>query len=631
MKETIDTDYKPYFILDINKNVIDCNNSFVNLTNYSEKDIIGKKLGSLCSLLKINSPSLLANVDNDRTYYIFTKHLKPVEVNICIKYFNNLTRYIFFEKHSSWLDEKFSFIKQIYSNSKVGIAIYSFNDLILLVSNQRYLNFFGKPNNKKSFCIGKHPKYVIANYIGSKLEKAVLNVMKTGRLFHCKKYKIPVSKSSDSYWDIMIDPINMDNQPKYILVISSNVTKRVESEKIIAEQSKIIHQQKNELNTILQNTTAGISIVDKLGNHIKVNSNPKHWYDLFATTDDEIDYSREYYDDDGNLIASGVLPVSFLFDKKNSSVNQILFKHGENKVYYLINWNPVFTKKGQFSMGIITTSDITCEAEKQNQLEKVMAMHEDFFSFIAHEFKTPITTINSTIQLLELVYKDQMTEKISHGIRTIKRNTYQQMRLVSNLLDITRAESGYLKIYKKNYDIVAMTNLIIESVQPFANSKNINVLFKSSISGMIIAVDDEKYERVILNIISNAIKFTPSNKNIYVDISCDINNVYIKVTDEGPGIPKEKMNVIFDRFGQVGSSYTRQGEGTGIGLCLVKLLLNAMNGDIKLDSIEGEGSTFTIILPNKEADANQIVKMPEFTDDHLIKALNIEFSNIYFN
>lgn len=631
MSETINTYNKPFFITNVNGKVIECNCSFVTLTSYSKNDIIGCSLQELCSLLRINSPSFLSCVGHDKFYYIFTKHNIPVEVKIFTEILSDKIVYSFSENFSSWLDNKFHFIEQLHINDKYGISIYNFSDFTLLTSNQRYLNFYPSPYNKKSFSIGKRPEDIIHNFHGSHLEKILLNMTKTGKAYHSKQYKHIDILSKVSYWSLSINPIRMENKIKYILVIISNITKRVEINNLIKKQSKIIHQQERELKVILENTTAGISTVDKSGNHIKINNNLAHWYDLFETPV-ENDYStREYYDGEGTIISKNILPISYLIDKKHSSSNKIHIKHGDINLYYLINWSPVFTKNNKFSVGIITTNDITNEVQKQKRLEKVMQLHEDFFSFIAHEFKTPITTINSTIQLLELVYNDQMTAKIKHGINTIKRNTYQQMRLVNNLLDITRAEAGYLKVYRKNYDIISMTKAIIESINPFATSKNIRIIFNSDLVEKIIAIDDEKYERIILNLLSNAIKFTPSNKNIYINIYDDIDNIHIDVKDEGPGIPKEKMSLIFDRFGQVGSSYTRQSEGTGIGLCLVKLLLKAMNGDIMVKSCEDSGAIFTIVLPNKTVVIDESIPGSNFTDDRLVKALNIEFSNIYFS
>lgn len=632
MIDNIYTDEIPSFTIDNKKNVISCNDAFYNLTNYSNKDIINLNLKELSNLLRVNSPSFLTNVLPARIYYIFTKELAPVEISIKVIKNSDYLQYYFLENHLGWLAKKFDFIKQLYSNNKVGIALYSFNDLVLLASNQRFLNFLTEPFNKKQFCIGKHPRQILSIFPGSKLEKIVLNVITTCKTFHSKKYKILTSSGQYTYWDIFIDPIQEASNPMYILIVASNVTKRVESEQIINEQSKIIHQQRNELDTILKNTSAGISTVDKNGTHSRISSNTTNWYNLFELPpNSKTASSREYYSEDGFLISRGTLPISFFFDKKNSSTKQVLLKDGATEIYYLINWNPVLSKKGHFSIGIITTNDVTFEIEKQKQLENIMHMHEDFFSFIAHEFKTPITTINSTIQLLELVYSSQLTDKVKHSISTIKRNTYQQMRLVNNLLDITRAESGYLKIYKKNYDIVSMTKVIVNSIVPFAASKNINIKFYSEADSITLAVDDEKYERIILNILSNAIKFTQKNKSIYVTIYSDLDNVYVEIKDEGAGIPKEKLKVIFDRFGQVCNSYTRQNEGTGIGLCLVKLLLKAMDGDILLQSTEGVGSIFTIVLPNKITNEVNSVNLPDFTNDHLTKALNMEFSNIYFS
>lgn len=631
MGEMINTDYKPYFVTDMTEEIIECNTEFVSLTNYLRSDIIGLNLHELCSLLKINSTYFINTTDTNKFYYIFTKHNNPIEIKLSIKNLSDKRIFTFTQNKSSWLDDKFHFIEQIHANGKSGIAIYDFSDFMLLVSNQRYLNFFSSPYNKKSYSVGKRPEDTIPNFHESDLEKVLLTVAKTGKPFHSKQYKFTSSSSKQTYWALSINPIQNEDELKYILVIATNITKRVESDKIIKRQSKVIHEQRRELSVILENTSAGISTVDKLGKHIQINKNLAHWYDLFEVPNDDDYDTREYYDETDVLISKKTLPISYLLDKTKRSTKQIHIKQGDSEVYYLINWSPVFSKLNKFLMGIITTNDITCEIAKQKQLEKVMQIHEDFFSFIAHEFKTPITTINSTIQLLELVYNDQMTAKIKHGISTIKRNTYQQMRLVNNLLDITRAEAGYLKTYSKDYDIVAMTKVIIESINSFAASKSINVIFESNLDKNIIAIDDEKYERILLNLLSNAIKFTPANKNIYVSICSDIDRIYIDVKDEGPGIPIDKMNLIFDRFGQVGSTYTRESEGTGIGLCLVKLLLKAMDGDINVKSHEGDGSTFTIVLPNKAIKTEEVIPSLDFTDDHLVRSLNIEFSNIYFS
>jgi signal transduction histidine kinase len=270
--------------------------------------------------------------------------------------------------------------------------------------------------------------------------------------------------------------------------------------------------------------------------------------------------------------------------------------------------------------------------EKQKEdLEKILKTEQEFFSFISHEFKTPLTVALSAIQAVESICKDEVSDRAFNYISKIRQSSFQQLRLVNNLLDIAKSDSGYFKVNSINADIVSMTRVISESVYPFAKEKGVIIEFSSEMKSKIIGIDDEKYERILLNLLSNAVKFTPCGKKIFVTVSNSEGKIQIGVKDEGIGIPKEKQNVIFERYVQAENSLIRNTSGTGIGLCLVKHLVKILGGDIKLFSEEGKGSTFTIILPDKLAlSAEKKVLKEEFMDDRLTKALNMEFSNIYF-
>lgn len=273
--------------------------------------------------------------------------------------------------------------------------------------------------------------------------------------------------------------------------------------------------------------------------------------------------------------------------------------------------------------------DITDKIGYQKELETILKTQEEFFSFIAHEFRTPLTVMSSTTQLINLLYKKDLPEKVQNYIDKINLSILQQLRLVNNLLDITKAGSGYLNINLRNYDIVSMSRLITESVMSFAIRKNINLEFKCDFDEKVIAIDDEKYERILLNLLSNALKFTKNGNKVIVKVGYECEFISIDVKDEGVGIPKEKQKVIFDRFGQVNNDLTRKSEGTGIGLCLVKLLVNAIGGKIELTSYEGVGSNFRILLPDKKVlEETKVVDM-NLMDNRLIQTMDIEFSNIY--
>lgn len=273
---------------------------------------------------------------------------------------------------------------------------------------------------------------------------------------------------------------------------------------------------------------------------------------------------------------------------------------------------------------------IKAESEKRQALEKTIEMKDNFLSLVSHEFRTPINVINTAIQALHYIYADEMTEKVKEYIRTIKQNTNRQLRLVNNLLDITRANSGHIKINKRNTDIVFLTKAISESVCQYASQKGVKITFMSSCKSKVIGIDDEKYERIILNLLSNAIKFTPEGKSIIVKLRSMKDKICIEVKDNGIGIPPNNMEMIFERFGQVDSSLSRQAEGTGIGLSLVKNFVEALGGDISVKSKLGKGSTFTVLLPNEKVlEEMHDSKKTDLLDNHLVHITNVEFSDIY--
>lgn len=274
---------------------------------------------------------------------------------------------------------------------------------------------------------------------------------------------------------------------------------------------------------------------------------------------------------------------------------------------------------------------LKAEKEQREALEKALIMKDEFISLISHELKTPLNVIYSAIQLIECVYFNQVTDRVKELIGNIKQNTFRQLRLANNLLDITRLNSGQFKLNMKNIDIVFLTKVIAESVELYANQKNIEMFFESNVESKIISIDEEKYERIILNILSNAIKFTGNDGTITVILNenKESNLIQIKVTDTGIGIPKDKQELIFERFGQVDSNLSRQAEGTGIGLSLVKLLVNILGGIIEVESELGVGSTFIITVPaKKEVVDNEFSECLD-VENRLVSEIKVEFSDIY--
>lgn len=314
--------------------------------------------------------------------------------------------------------------------------------------------------------------------------------------------------------------------------------------------------------------------------------------------------------------------------KKTKYFKNIKINSFDGEKYYNIVCQPLIDLEGINKELIIIVVDVTDEMLQNREINNLLKAQEEFFSFISHEFKTPITVALSALQVLEFTGKDSLNEMSLKYIDKIRQSCLQQLRLVNNLLDITRADSGYLKVNEKNVNIVEVTRIIVESIEVYAKDKGIDIEFSASNKEIVTALDDEKYERIILNLLSNAVKFTPSNKKIYVCVYIERNNVCVVVRDEGIGMPKEKLGYIFERYNQIRNELVRNFEGTGIGLCLAKLMTKALGGDITVNSEVNVGTSFTVVLPLKKINEKKLHEDIDLLDDRLMRNINIEFSNL---
>ncbi|MFW2488014.1 PAS domain-containing sensor histidine kinase [Clostridium chromiireducens] len=430
-----------------------------------------------------------------------------------------------------------------------------------------------------------------------------------------------------------------------ILETNRDITERKRIEEELRIQNQIIKQQKEQLEIIVENISEGLTVVDKNGNYIMLNKKvAKYTKDTtllgraLEKVGELLEAGETYYTETGEIITLDDFPSMKVIRGEKVENQTVVVKHGDNNIYFNFNATPVFDDMGEVRLGIIICRDITERVlyekhikEQKELLEKAMEMKDDFLSVISHEFRTPLNVINTAIQTLNCVYADQMTDKIKDYMRTIKQNTSRQLRLVNNLLDITRANAGSIKINKKNIDVVFLTKAITESVYEYASRKKVRITFVSKLAKKTIGIDDEKYERIILNLLSNAIKFTPAGKSIVVSMNSLKGNICVKVKDNGIGIPQDKIDIIFEKFGQVDSSLSRQAEGTGIGLSLVKKFVEALGGSITVESTFGKGSTFMILLPDEMVLVEQNEKpMVDFMNDNrLVQITNVEFSDIY--
>uniref|UniRef100_UPI0022E108CF sensor histidine kinase n=1 Tax=Terrisporobacter petrolearius TaxID=1460447 RepID=UPI0022E108CF len=254
----------------------------------------------------------------------------------------------------------------------------------------------------------------------------------------------------------------------------------------------------------------------------------------------------------------------------------------------------------------------------------------DFIVNMSHELRTPLNIISSASTLLEMkVNRNEEVKKeyILDKVERINQNSNRLRRLINNLIDITKFDSGFYECRCKNENIVYVVEDIVFATVDYANEKDIEILFDTDAEEIITSIDKEKIERVILNLLSNAIKYTNKNGRIEVHIKHDNKFVYISIKDNGIGIPKEKVDQIFHRFYQVDSILSRKSEGSGIGLCIVDEIIKLHNGKVEIDSEENKGTTFEITL-NLSNDDRIDGDIDNKTDRNINDVVKIEMANI---
>lgn len=292
----------------------------------------------------------------------------------------------------------------------------------------------------------------------------------------------------------------------------------------------------------------------------------------------------------------------------------------------------------EMSYYVFAVRDIT-DRKRAEEMRNIIAqkkkeeeLNNEFFSNVSHELKTPINVIYTALQL-ENRYIDTLgTENIKKYNKIIKQNCLRLIKLVNNLIDITKIESGFFQPKLKVKNIVSIIEDITLSIVSYAQYKNINIIFDTDSEEVYVKCDEDLMERIMLNLLSNAVKYGKQGGVINIRIYNPKENfVTISIKDDGIGIPESMMSKVFERFEKVDSSLSRNNEGSGIGLSIVKSLVEIQNGNIAIKSKVNEGTEFLLTFHEEEMENVTIMaNMEGYTyEKNMIEKVDIEFSDIY--
>jgi PAS domain S-box-containing protein len=255
------------------------------------------------------------------------------------------------------------------------------------------------------------------------------------------------------------------------------------------------------------------------------------------------------------------------------------------------------------------------DVSERRQVERIK---KEFVSTVSHELRTPLTSIQGSLDLLVNGVFGPLGEKPLEMVRLAQRNSSRLLRLINDILDLDRLDSGRMEMQFQNTSVAQVFEKAVQAVKGFADRESIALRIGAA-DGQVFA-DEHRVVQVVVNFLSNAIKFSPAGSEVMLESVAEGSSWELRVTDRGRGVPEALQARIFDRFQQVDASDSRAKGGTGLGLAICKAIVEQHGGTIGVSSVEGEGSTFWIRLPRAIDESGEVLIVED--DDDLTRVLS---------
>jgi PAS domain S-box-containing protein len=493
--------------------------------------------------------------------------------------------------------------RAMFESANDGIIIMEKKGRITDI-NQTASDLFGY--SQKEF-IGKNLKEVMHLFTRRSQARVLKNFAL--RMFgkHIPPYEVKMYTSTGEIIDIEINavPLRKDGQVIGDMAILRDVTFRKKAEKDLKENEE-------RLRTVLEAVKEGITFSDELGRfevfnsemesltgHSMKEANDSSDFNLLLYPDPE--KRRKALDGLNQLSKPGdIYKTETMIHTKGGIDRDVLISttivlHKNRKMFLSAYRDITERKKTEEAL-----KNYQRKIELQNiKLKKLDKIKSDFLNVTSHELRTPMSAIKGYIQMILKQTLGDVTEEQEKALDVVLRNTNRLDNLIQDILDISRLESGTMKFLPEQTDLEKMVNEAVETMQPNAETKN--MIINEDIEGNLpnLIIDSERIKQVIVNIVNNALKFSPDGSIVNVRAKKLEDEVLFEIEDNGRGIPKDKQKKIFDTFYQVDGGMDRKFGGAGLGLAICRGIILSHGGQIWVDSAGklGEGSIFRFTLP----------------------------------
>ncbi len=303
---------------------------------------------------------------------------------------------------------------------------------------------------------------------------------------------------------------------------------------------------------------------------------------------------------DGSVYPASECPVREVLDRRRvREVEGEVFWHRDGSSFPVSYVASPLVEEGKVRGVVVVFQDVTERAE----LEK---MKDELVSVVSHELRTPLTSIHGSLKLLSGTMKDALPKQGAKLIDMASRNTERLIRLVNDLLDLERLRAGRFEMAVSPVGTRELAVEAVQSLQGFAHSHDVRLVTAGE--DVTIVADGHRVHQALVNLISNAVKFSPIGGTVRVSTEMDPDRVWFSVVDEGPGIPRDKQKQLFRRFSQLDVGDARDKGGSGLGLAITRGIVEAHGGHVGLVSEPGKGSTFYMMLPRENMETGEDIR-----------------------
>ncbi|MEC5156755.1 PAS domain-containing sensor histidine kinase [Chryseobacterium sp. MP_3.2] len=468
--------------------------------------------------------------------------------------------------------------KEILEISDYAAAIFKGEDLIIDFANDQMIKTWGKKNN----VIGLKLEDALPELEGQPFVALLKDVFITGQPYHSAEQRADLiidGVLQSAYFSFAYRPIrDLQGEIYAVLNVAVNVTELVEARMKAQNKAKEYRDLAEAMPHILWTT-------NEYGRIQYFNDHMRDFLDLDRETIDDFDFEKVIHPNDFRNMRRVWKQATL--EKKVFEL-EFRFMNFANKeyVWFLNRATPILNENGSIKHWIGTSTNI-------NDIKNLDAQKDTFLGIASHELKTPLTSLKLYAQVLERMLRKTGDEKNAEFAKKMDVQIMKLTSLISDLLDVTKINSGKIYLNEENFDF---EKLVVETVEDQQMSTSYEIELNTENVGMVFA-DRERISQVITNLVSNAIKYSPHSKKVIVAISEKEGNAEMSVQDFGIGMPAKKKDKVFQQYYRIDGDEQSVFPGLGLGLYIASQIVERSHGKIWVESEENKGSTFFFSLP----------------------------------